>query len=75
MTEPLARRGVYKQIVVGIALLALGPVALLAQQPRYVIFPLVFTGIIVTAVVASVMPSTLRAYHDAEARKIVARDL
>ena len=83
-TEPLAQRGAYKQLVVGahagtvgigVVLLALGVVALLAQQPRHVIFPFLFTGIIVTVVVASAIPVTLRAYRDAEARKIVARDL
>ena len=84
ITAPLAGRGVHKAAVVGahaatlgigVVLLALGGIALLAQQPRYVIFPLLFTGIVVTAVVSSVLPTTLRAYRDAEARKILAKDL
>ena len=83
-TAPLAQRGVHKTAVVGahactigvgVLLLALGGIALLAQQPGYVTFPLFFTGILITAVVGSVMPVTMRAYRDAEARKIVAKDL
>jgi hypothetical protein len=83
-TAPLAQRGVHKATVVGahaasigvgVLLLALGAIAVLAQQPGYVIFPLLFTGVVVTAVVGSVTPVTLRAYRDAEARKIVAKDL
>ena len=83
-TAPLAQRGVYKTAVigahaaslaVGVVLLALGGIAMLAQQPGHVIFPLLFTGVVVTAVVAFATPVTLRAYRDAEARKIVAKDL
>jgi hypothetical protein len=84
ITAPLAQRGVHKSAVVGahaatlgigVLLLALGSIAMLAQQPGHVIFPPLFTGIVVTAVVGSVLPMTLRAYRDAEARKIVAKDL
>ena len=83
-TAPLAQRGVHKTAVVGahvgiigvgVLLLALGTIAALAQQPGHVLFPLLFSGIVITAVVASVMPVTLRAYRDAEARKIIAKDL
>ena len=83
-TAPLAQRGVHKTAVVGahvgtigvgVLLLAFGGIAVLAQQPGYVSFPLLFSGIVLTAVVSSVLPVTLRAYRDAEARKIVARDL
>jgi hypothetical protein len=84
ITAPLAERGVHKAAVVsahvatlgiGVLLLALGSIALLAQQPRYVIFPLLLTGVVVAGVVGSVLPTTLRAYRDAETRKIVAKDL
>ena len=83
-TAPLAQRGVHKTAVVGahagtigvgVLLLVLGGIAVLAQQAGHVIFPLLFSGTVLTAVVSSVMPVTLRAYRDAETRKIVAKDL
>jgi len=84
LTAPLAERGRYKAwvvgadataIVLGLVLLGLAGIAALGQQPGYVIRPLLISGLVLTVVCAAVVPVLLRAYRDADHRRIAAKDL
>jgi ABC-type uncharacterized transport system permease subunit len=60
---------------IGVVFLALTGIAALGRQPWYVVFPLLIFGGVMTAVFASTLPATLRAYREAERRKMAAKDL
>ena len=84
VTAPLADRGLYKTLVVGahaaavvlgLVILGLAVIAVLSQQPAHVVRPLFIAGIVLTLVFAATFPVTLRAYREAEHRRITAKDL
>jgi arginine exporter protein ArgO len=84
LLAPLAQRGVHKTFVIGVyaAAVALGliclgltGVAVLSEQPPYVVLPLFVVGFILTVVFAATFPMTVHAYRDAEHRKIAAKDM
>lgn len=81
---PFAERGQRRRLVIGafasalglgVVFLALTGIAALTEQPWYVIMPFLICGIVLTVVFTSTFPATLRAYREAERRKMAARDL
>ena len=84
LLTPLAQRGLYKTwvisadagaILLGLCFLGAAGVATRADQPQYVTRPFLITGITLTIVCGAVLPVILRAYRDAERRRMAALDL
>jgi len=82
--EPLAQRGKYRALVMGtfgggfalgLVFLAVGGVALLLDQPWYVPFPFLVTGVAATSAFAGGLHGARRAYQAAEERRILAKDI
>lgn len=82
--ESFAKRGRQRPLVtgvyalglaLGVALLGLGVVALLLGQPWHVVFPLLWSGAVTTPAFAWGMRGIRHAYEEAEARRIVAKNL
>jgi len=82
--EPLAKRGKQRAVVtgvyyaglgVGVVLLGLGAVAALLGQPWYVAFPLLLSGVVTTPAFGWGLRTIARAYEEAEARRIVTKNL
>ena len=65
----------YSAIAIGVALIGLGAVAALANQPIHVSRALLLSGFIVALVFAATRRGLLRGYQDAELRRTVAADL
>jgi hypothetical protein len=81
---PLAQRGKHRSLVLGtfggglvlgVAFLAVGGLALLLDQPWYVPFPFLVTGIAATSAFAGGLRGARRAYQAAEERRILAKDI
>ena len=82
--ESLAKRGKarsfvtgvhYAGLALGVVLLGLGAVALLLDQPWYVVFPLLWSGAVMTPAFGWGQRTMRRAYEEAEGRRIVAKNL
>jgi hypothetical protein len=82
--ETLAKRGkarsfvtgvYYAGLALGVVLLGLGVVALLLDQPWYVVFPLLWSGAVMTPAFGWGQRAMQRVYEEAEARRIVAKNL
>jgi drug/metabolite transporter (DMT)-like permease len=81
---PYALTGRHRRLVtaVWIGALALGAVslgaavvALMQGQPPHVVRPLLVTGVVVTIVFAGLYRTLIKAYQEAELRKIAAQDI
>jgi CHASE2 domain-containing sensor protein len=82
--ETLAKRGkqralvtgvYYAGLALGVVLLGLGVVALVLDQPWYVVFPLLWSGAVMTPAFGWGQRGIRRMYEEAEARRIVAKNL
>jgi hypothetical protein len=62
-------------VALGVGLLGLAAAAALLDQPWYVLFPFLVTGVVVTPAFIGGLHSARGAYRAAEARRIVARNL
>ncbi len=67
--------GIGVLVVLGLAQIALGLVALLNQQPYGIWYPLLLCGFIFAVVPAALLPALRRAYAAAEARRMDAAAL
>lgn len=79
-----APRGKFKRLVLGfqigwvlcgLACLGTGIVAMIVGQPGHVIQPFVLVGGILTAVMGSLLPVTLKVYRQAEMRRLAVEEL
>ncbi|HEY9183286.1 MAG TPA: hypothetical protein VIQ99_08810 [Gammaproteobacteria bacterium] len=82
--EAFAKRGKHRSAVtgvyyaclaLGVALLGLGAVAALMGQPWHVVFPLLLSGVVTIPAFGWGLKTIKRAYEEAEARRIVAKNL
>lgn len=62
-------------LVLGVALLITGAIALAAGQPYHVYYPFVLMGFILTVVLAAMLPTVRRNYRMAEERRMEAAAL
>jgi hypothetical protein len=62
-------------LAIGVALLALGLIAIYVQQPSYVIVALMISGTVLSSIFSVLLPMICAAYREAEHRKIVATNL
>jgi hypothetical protein len=84
MLGPYAQTGRHRKLVMttwivliafGAACLAAAAVARLVGQPGYVAGPLTLSGFIVTVVFSGLYRTLVRAYQEAELRRMSARDI
>jgi hypothetical protein len=59
----------------GCVCLGAGVVAFFIGQPRHVVWPLAWSGVVITAVFAGFYRTLRRAYQEAEIRKMTALDI
>lgn len=83
-TAPWIAKGQHKTLVtslyfsaigLGLVFLVASLIARLLGQPQHVVWPLLMSGVVITAVFVAVMPTIFRGYAQAEQRKIIARDI
>jgi hypothetical protein len=61
-------------IAIGVGALLAAGIALVSSQPRYVWYPLVLVGVILTVVDGALLPALRRNYAAAELQRIRALD-
>lgn len=62
-------------LLVGLALIVAGVIAVTSSQPRHVWYPLILSGGVGTAVFGGLLPVILARYRNAEARRMEAAQL